>query len=153
MALDATAKRNNIKMSVKKYLIDNFETSLQKTIFFDLGFSMPKLDALNEWISISFGSMSRQGLSYFNVDIILATRRDLEGDDLTALADLAFEVMTDADQADGVRRIVLYDVAADPWVQVGMLIVTDIMDSGDMVSSDKTNYQILSCRLKWVSKC
>ncbi len=152
MAIDATAKKSNVRMSIKKYLTDTLKTTHGKSIFFDLGFLLPKQTELTEWISIQFGSMVRGGMSDFNMEIICATRGDCDGDSLSVLADLVFEVMTDLDQQDGKRRILFYDVEPEPWVQIGALLVRDISDSEEMLGVDNTKYQILTIRIKWVAK-
>lgn len=153
MALDATAKKQNVRMSLRKYLIDEINGGARKSVFFDLGFSLPSIDSLNEWVSVQFGPMQRWGLSETSMDVILVTRKDPEGNHLDELSDVVFEILTDNSKPDGLRRIVLYNTSESIWTEIGSLLVDDIKDTGDMTSSDNTKFQVLSCRIKWVAKC
>ena len=152
MAIDPTAKKHNVRMSVKKFLSDELETVKGKSVFFDLGFTLPAVDDLTNWFSVVFGPMHRAGLAEFTFDLIVATRKDPEGDQLAAMADIGFDVLTDSTQVDGKRRIPFYDVVGETWTQMGALIVSDVMDSGEMEGPDKTKYQQLTSRVRWVAK-
>ncbi|MGD8848000.1 MAG: hypothetical protein PVI54_20935 [Desulfobacteraceae bacterium] len=154
MAMDPTASRNNARMSIKKFLIDNIETAQSKKIFFDFGYSLPNEENkdLTQWFSVKIGAMKRGGLSDFITEIICATRQDLDGDLLGEMSDIVFDLMTDKDQPDGKRRIDFYDVSDDPWVSIGTLLVDSVIDSEDMSGPDNTKYQVLTCKIIWVAK-
>ena len=152
MAIDASAKKTNIRLSLKKYLIDTIETVQGKKVFFGIGYALPQIDELTEWFSVGFGPMSRTGFSGFVVDLIAATRKDAEGDNLSELVDIGYAVMTDNTQPDGKRRISLYNVVGTTWTEFDKLLVTDINDSGEMTGPDGTQYQTLTCKINWVAK-
>lgn len=152
MTVDASAKRANIRMSVKKYLDDTLVTAAAIPLFFDKGFAFSDTDEMTEWISVIFRKMSRTGLSDFYVDVVCATRGDAEGDRLSELSDIAFNVLTDSTMPDGKRRIDLYDVEQTPWVTFGTLLIADVMDSDEMPAADNTKYLMLTCRMRWVAK-
>jgi hypothetical protein len=152
MTLDATATRDNLRKSVKKYLIDTLATGPDaKTIYFDRGFLPPEKN-LPQWLSVRFGSMNRSGMALWIVDVICATRGDMDGDVLGQLSDVVFDAMTDLNQQDGKRRIPLYNVSVTPWVEIGAVVVVKVLDGEEAESSDKTKFQTLSCHLRWAVK-
>ena len=152
MTVDVSAKRANIRMSVKKYLDDTLVTAAAIPLFFDKGFAFADTDEMTEWISVIFRKMSRGGLSDFYMDIVCATRGDAEGDRLSELSDIVFNVLTDSTMPDGKRRIDLYDVEQTPWATFGTLLVADVIDSDEMPAADNTKYLMLTCRMRWIAK-
>lgn len=152
MAIDSTAKKANVRLSLKKYFIDTFQTQHSKKLLFDDLFSLPQIPSLSEWLIVQFGAMHRGGLSDFIVEVLCATRRDPDGDKLSDLSDLAFNLLSDNSQIDGKRRITLYETSVVPWTEIGALLVQDVIDSKEMNGEDGTKYQVLTCKIRWVSK-
>jgi len=62
MALDPTARRANVQDSMKKYFVDNFETTEGIALRFDRTIAAPTLQGheVDKWLSIIFGAMDRK---------------------------------------------------------------------------------------------
>jgi len=154
MALDSTALEINLKRSIKKYLIDIFETTQGRNVIFDTGLADPTLldKSITEWLTFVFGDIKIGGLSDFKLDAICCTRGDNEGENLSILSGVVLDAMKDSTQNDGCRRIPLFDTSTAPWVSVGQLLVEDnIVISGEMEAPDETKLKILTFRLRWVA--
>ena len=154
-SLDPTARRSNIKDSIKKYFTDSIETAKGIAITFDKSLTTPDLQGIsvNRWMNIGIGEVERGVISEIPVDIIVATRRDPEGALLETTTDEALEVLTDQTITDGMRRIPFYrSRAVGEWTRLGALVVSRIGESREMEAPDGTKFLILTCGLKVASK-
>jgi len=154
MALDPTARRANIKDSIKKWAVDDIETT-DRPVTFDKWLSTPDIagGSAKKWVSVNLGAFDRDVLSEVLLDIFCCTRADTEGFILAQLTDAVMAELTDTTKTDGMKRIPFYRSYADQaWDLLGALLVQDITESAEMEAPDGTKYIILSCRLRTASK-
>jgi len=155
MTLDATARRANVKDSIKKWAVDNIETTT-RPVTFDKWLSAPNIagGVAHKWVSLKLGPIQRDYLGEIKLDIYCCVRNDPEGFKLAQLTDNVMAQLSDTDRTDGMKRIVFYQsaVAIADWVIKGALIVQDVKESGDLEAADATKYAILSCRLRTAMK-
>ena len=161
MSLDATARESNVRDSLKKYFTDSLKSSEKIPITFDTSLSVPKLQGkdVDRWVSIRIGPMKRVTLSEVIVSFYCCTRKDNEGFRLAQLGDTVMGCLTpdsdDEDNTDGIKRICLYRSASGGytnWEEVGSLLVTNIDESSEMITTDKTKYKILTVTVNWIAK-
>ena len=157
MSLDATAKTSNIKDSVKKHFVDNIQIAEGITVTFDKALTTPNLQGkgVNRWVSIRFGEMEIDFLSDILLEVFCCTRQDSEGFKLAQVRDKVVEYLSvdPTTSNTNLKRIVFYRSYFDqPWVEIGSLLVQEIIESGEMVSVDETKYKILTVRLRTASK-
>lgn len=154
MALDATARRANIKDSIKKWAVDDIETS-ERPVTFDKWLSTPDIAGgeAKKWVSFNLGAVERDMLSEIMLDIICCTRADAEGFKLAQLTDNIMAELTDTTKTDGMKRIPFYRSYSDQaWELLGSILVQDVKESNEMEGPDGTKYIIFSCRLRTASK-
>jgi hypothetical protein len=151
MALDPTANETYIRESIKKYLVDELVTARALELTFDASLSEPNLADVTTgmWVAAHFGPLHRIGLADLDLALYCCTRGDNEGINLAALSDSVFDVMTDATQPDGKRRITLYN--PNNWTALGSLLVQEVSESAQMDAPDETKFKIHSCRIRWVA--
>jgi len=148
MAFDDTAKEANIRDSYHKYLIDSRPSSVPVTI--DKGLSDPDLTNKNteKWIAVNFGPLTIGHMSVVHWEVFLCTRRDNEYFKLSNLRDQIMALHFDADKTDGLRRITLYrsnpNQDSSLWTSIGTILITDVMQSGNLDGPDETKYKILT---------
>lgn len=155
MSLDPTAREANIRDSIKKYLVDSLETIEGIELTFDRTLSTPDLRSLNtnRWVSVAFGSLSRETLSSMSFDLFCCTRRDEEGFRLAQLTDTVMGYLTDNTSTDGMRKINFYrSSATEAWSSIGGIAIQEIIESAEMDASDETKYKILTVRCRFGSK-
>jgi len=155
MALDPTARESNIRDSLKRYFVDNLNTTEGIPVTFDVSLSVPTLQgtAVDRWYAIGFGALGMEALSSFAVNIFCCTRRDAEGFKLAQLRDTAYEYLIDEDQTDGMARITFYrSRAAGAWTNIGGIVVSEVIESGQMEGPDETKYKILTAIMRFGSK-
>jgi hypothetical protein len=154
MVLDATAREANVRDSLKKYFVDSLHP--QYSVMFDKGLATPDLSGspptIDKWISINFGTMDRSDLSEHVLTIFCCTRKDNEGFKLAQLSDTVMGFLSDTSQTDGMSRITLYQSNVQPWVNIGGIVVQEVVESGQYQADDETKYKILNVRLRWSSK-
>uniref|UniRef100_A0A6M3IHD4 Uncharacterized protein n=1 Tax=viral metagenome TaxID=1070528 RepID=A0A6M3IHD4_9ZZZZ len=154
MTLDPTARRTNIKDSIKKWAIDDIET-VDRPVTFDKYLATPNVagGAVHKWVSFNLGDIDRGYLSEIMLDICCCTRNDPEGFKLAQLTDNVMEQLSDTTETDGMKRIPFYrSYASQPWELLGALLIQDVKDSAEMEAPDGTKFVILSCRLRTASK-
>jgi len=154
MALDPSAKRINIKRSLKKYFVDNIELAQSITVTFDKSLSAPKVQGttITNWVAIRIGSMAKGSESELQVDLYCCSRRDPEGKVLSEVVDKVTQYLSDTTKTDTMARIPFYDTSALPWTSIGSFVITDVIDSEEMEAPDETKFVVLSCLLKWSAK-
>jgi hypothetical protein len=79
--MDDTLKLENLELSIKKYLVDNLETSLGILISFDTINIAPVLSGhtVNRWISVEMGPIKFDTASDLLLDLHCVTRKDNMG--------------------------------------------------------------------------
>jgi hypothetical protein len=155
MALDQTSKEGNILASIKKFLIDNLHSVAGYHMTFDKGLAVPKVQGheVDRWISVQFGSMEMSDtIATKHMEIIPCSRKDKEFYELSNMRDDIVGYLTDIGQPDGVRRIGLYNSTAQPWAQVGSMVVHLDTESEMMTANDGTKFKIIPFRLRWGAK-
>ena len=156
MSLDATARLANVKDSLKKFFVDNLHTTEGLYLTFDKGLSTPNIQgtAINQWVSINFGTIDMGTLSSMLLNIYCCTRQDSEGFRLAQLRDKVMGYLSDTTQTDGMKRIPLYrSRASGAWTQIGGgFVVQDVIESGQIDAPDETKYRILTPQLRWAAK-
>ena len=153
MALDATARKANLRDSLKKYFLDTYERAAGIPCLFDIGISKTpnlKNKTVNRWLSIVFGPLSRDSLSDLTLRVFCCTREDAEGFRLAQLTDTLIGGLKDSTMTDGMKRITLYrSHPTDPWTEIGYLYVTDIDDGEEFNGPDMTKVSEVLVRIKW----
>ena len=155
MALDATAREANVRDSIKKYFIDNIYTTEGIAVMFDTSVSEPDLRkiTMDRWLSVAFGSMGRETLSFIITDLYCCTRRDPEGFRLAQLCDTVMGYLTDIDSSDGMKKITFYQSrASGAWTDLGGLVIQDIIESPENLAPDETKFKMLNVRWRFASK-
>jgi hypothetical protein len=153
MTLDSTARRANIKDSIKKWAVDNVETA-DRPVTFDKYLSTPDISgSASKWVSFNLGAVDRDFLGDIMLDIFCCTRNDPEGFKLAQLTDNVMEQLSDTTMSDGMKRISFYkSYANQAWELLGAMLVQSVRESAEMEGPDGTKYVILSCRLRTAMK-
>ena len=153
MTLDPTARRANIKDSIKRWAVDDIETAT-RPVTFDKWLSTPDIaGGADKWVSFNLGPVDRGTLSEIMLDIVCCVRKDAEGFKLAQLTDNVMEQLTDSTMTDGMKRIPFYrSYSSQAWELLGAMLVQDVKESGEMEAPDATKYIILTCRLRTASK-
>ena len=152
MTLDATAREANIWDSVKKFFLDNMTTY---PVTFDVSLSSPAVSGqvVDRWYSVTMGQTEIGDMSEIILDVFVCSQRDNEWHKNAQMKDSVYEILTDADDPMGTRRIPFYQShPIDTWVLIGAIMVTEILESPRMEAVDETKYKILHCRLRTASK-
>lgn len=153
MSLDPTTRESDFKASIKKYFLDNLETSDLK-IFFERLEEIPLDDSGNKylkWIIIIFGRRELGAVSEQQISIDLYTREDKEGDKIAALADTVLQYIIDDSVIDGMVRIPLWDTSGS-WIQVGGILPYLAPTLGRIEGIDGTQFQEINLLCKWGGK-
>ena len=154
MSLDPTARRANIKDTVKRFV----HTVYSGEITFDKSMSSPDLmndKTVDRWINIDIGEVERGYLSTVPVEIRCASRKDPEGFKLAQLTDTVMDFLSDTTMSDGMKRIPFYrsvPSGPDSWVLLGAFVVQEVFESKEMYAPDNTKYITLTAILKTASK-
>jgi hypothetical protein len=153
MALDETAKKENIKGSIRKYFVDNIARAENKRLYFDKSLEIPMIQGAEkaiEWVSVNHGHLEPEQWSLHVLNIHCCTREDPEGVNLSKLRDIVMDYLTDTSMTDGLGRIPFYNV--NGWTLIGSFLVTDIVESDNMEAPDETKFVTLTCDLRFASK-
>jgi len=154
MGLEPTARESNLRDSIKKYFVDRIHKTHGIALrMFDknLGTPATQTKAVDQWVSISMGSKTRDIVSSLVLEIYCSTRKDAEGFKLSQLTDTVYQYLVDLTQTDRLARIPFYQSKpkGQAWVLLGSLLVTDIIESDDIEGEDKTKFKILTVSLRW----
>jgi len=156
MALDPTAREANFRDSIKKYFVDNLETSSNIPLTFDKALSSPDIQgkAAHKWVTVLFDNIQLGTMSEIFLRLFCCTRQDNEGFKLAQLRDAVMGyLVNDGSVGDGQVRIPFYrSYANQAWTLLGSLLVIDIFESAQLEAPDETKYKILTVRLKTASK-
>lgn len=148
MALDATALLINVKKSIRKYFLDNLYATAGYEITFDKGFTPPKVQGLEKdnWYSINFISNNNDNQAVQDIDIIISSRVDPEGDIVIGMKDTLFAYLV-GDEG-GQRSIALYNCANPAsLVSIGGMLIIPESASGVIEAEDGTKYIMQPIRL------
>lgn len=157
MSLDPTAREANFRDSVKKYIIDNVETTSGISVTFDKALSSPNIQGktVHKWVTVLFDGANIDTMSDIYIRIFCCTRADNEGFKLAQVKDTVMGyLINDGSVGDGMVRIPFYRSypSPTPWTLLGSLIVQSVTDSTQMEAPDETKYKILTVRLRTASK-
>ena len=157
MALDPTARRANVKDSIKKWGVDNFETVESLIISFDTSMRIPNLrgtpSSVTRWVGIDLGSFSPEAWTEFYLTFYCCTRKDNEGFRLAQLRDTIVGYLSDTTRTDGFARIPFYrSFENQAWVLLGSMLILSVAESEEMKAPDETKYIMLTCRIGFASK-
>jgi len=152
MALDPTARKANVKDSIKKYFIDTVQTIEGVPVSFDTSARTPKLTGqpkeVLQWVGIDLGSFSISDWTEFYIMIFCCTRKDYEGFKLAQLRDKVVGYLT-----ANSGSIPFYRSYSDQaWTLLGGMTVLNVLESEEMQAPDETKYVMLTCRIGFVSK-
>jgi len=148
MALNATAREANIRDSVKKFFVDNIEIAEGVPVTFDRSLASPDLQGktVTRWVAIRYGEMEINTMSRIVLEVYVCTRQDNEGFRLAQLKDKVRGALSDEQSTDGYKRIPFYQShATNPWTLLGAIIVTRVLESGELNADDDTKYKVLTC--------
>lgn len=152
MSLDATAREANIWDSVKKFFVDNLTAY---PVTFDKSLSAPATSTgvIDRWYSITMGAVKLMDMSDVLLDIFICSRQDNEWHKNAQMKDTLYELITDPDKTDTMKRIPFYQShPTNPWTLLGAILIAEITESPRMEAADETKYKILHCRLRTASK-
>jgi len=155
MSLDPTARRANIKDSIKRYFCSVYSGELT----FDKTLSTPDLlndKSVDRWVNIDIGEVTRGVITTVPLEIQCASRQDPEGFKLAQLTDTMVGHLSDTTQTDGMKRIPFYrsvPTGPDDWVLLGSFVVSEeITESKELYTPDNSKYIIIFATLKTASK-
>lgn len=151
MALDPTARESNVRDSLKKYFYDTIEKTKGYPISFDISLTAPKITGrlVDRWVTVDFEEISMGSLSSHSVRLFVCSRKDPEARTLLQMRDNVMGYLSDNTQTDGYTRIPLYRSNADPWTEIGSMVVILDPESPVIYGADNTKYKIINIRLKW----
>lgn len=152
--ISPVSKEVNLKRSIKKYFLDNLETTESLPLFFETLETQP-LDSsgndLLKWVVISFGRSNLGNVSEQQVVIDLYTKEDKEGDELASLIDIVRSYLLDEDSTSGLVTIPFYDTSG-VWSQIGGMIPYIQPSLGRREGIDDTQFQSINILCKWGGK-
>jgi hypothetical protein len=169
MALHPTLSELHFKKSVMKFLIDELNTGLGVSLFFEPLSNVPRDvsgNLLSSWVVVSFDDRSLETVSSAFVLFDIFTRGDSEGFESSKIVDKITEVFTNDDSTNGLVSIPYYnttEVAEEvgpgevptvpptlkPWVLIGGMIPLHRRTTGAIPGKDETLIRIVSYEIKW----
>lgn len=155
MALNAVDREANIRDSIKKFCIDNIETTSGIKVTFDKALSVPNIQGkdVTRWVSVHIGDISPGIMTDIVLNLYCCTRQDNEGFRLSQVCDTVVGYFSgDPDGSDGTKRIDLYQSNVSPWVKLGGMVVQDIRKSADLFAEDETKFKVVTVRIRTASK-
>jgi hypothetical protein len=154
MALAANARESNVRDSIKKFFVDNIETTENIPVTFDKALIEPDLTdkAVDKWVNVSFGDMIFGRITDVFLAIHVCTRRDSEGFRLAQVRDKVVGYLSDTTMTDGYKRIPFYQSSAtQDWTLIGAFLVIDVRESAQLQADDETKYKTLDVMLRTTS--
>ncbi|MEN6445563.1 MAG: hypothetical protein ABFC98_05905 [Candidatus Cloacimonas sp.] len=155
MALDPSARKANVKDSIKKFFVDSLKRNENIPITFDRSLVSPKIQGreVDRWVSIMLGNIDLDYMSSIDLRIFCCTKMDNEGFRLAQLRDTVLGYLTDTTASDGMKRITFYKShPSEAWTVLGAFLVQEIREVGEDTTDDETKFCLLSARLRWESK-
>lgn len=156
MALDPTARESNFRDSVKKFFVDNLETTENIPLTFDKGLASPDLQGktVHRWVGVVFDGIHLGTMTEYNLRLFCCTRQDNEGFKLAQLRDTVMGyLINDGSVGDGKVSITLYrSYANQAWTNIGSMVIQDVLESGQLEAPDESKYKIITVRLRIPSK-
>lgn len=153
--LDPTARKANVKDSLKKYFVDGLYTTKGIVVSFDVSLSVPKLQGteVDRWVMVEIGPMLPGSLSQVDVRFYCCTRQDNEGFKLAQVRDHLLDLLIDTDVSDSRRRVPFYrSYENQAWELLGALVPTRISEGGEGKTADLTKFCIVNVTFKWGAK-
>lgn len=158
MSIDSTARESNIRDSVKKYFVDGLVTGKGIQVTFDKYLSTPKIQGLpaevDKWVSIMFGEMVIDSLSYIYIDIVCCSKQDSEGFKLAQVRDSVMDLLVNSDgESTSMISIPLYRSRRDgAWTLIGHMGITNIRETGSDEAPDGVKFKVITIALRWGAK-
>ena len=154
MALSAVSRESDFKRSIKKYFLDNLETTEGLKLFFETLEETPLNGSgapYTKWVIIDFGRRDLGPVSEQYISIDIYTRNDKEGDTLAKLVDTVMDYIIDEDATNGLVTIPYYDTTG-VWSVVGGIIPYLQQSFGRLEGVDKTLFKSINILCKWGGK-
>jgi len=157
MALNPTVREVDFIKSIKKYFLDNLETTSSIKVFFEELLETPQVASTGvkytEWVIITFGTRNLGPVSEQRLVLNLYTRNDKEGDNLAALEDLVMNYLLDEGSTNGLKTIPYYDTSVPAaWTIVGGILPFLQMSLGKMENEDAIQFKSINLLCKWGGK-
>lgn len=152
MALSPVTKEVDFTNSIKKYFLDNLETTESLKLFFELLFEVPVDSSgkkLKKWVVVSFGYRDLGNVSEQQISLDLYTTEDNEADELVSLTDVVMNYIVDEDAVNGLKTIPYYNSS---WVVVGGIIPFIQPSFARMESEDGVQFKSINLLCKWGGK-
>jgi hypothetical protein len=155
MALDPTARKANVKDSIKKFFVDNLKKTEKIDVTFDKYLTAPMIQGreVDKWVSITIGNIDMGYMSGLDLKVFCCTKMDNEGFRLAQLRDTVLGYLSDTSTSDGMKRIPFYRSHPSlAWTLLGAFIVQSVYEEAEDTTDDETKFCILNVRLRWESK-
>ena len=153
--LSPETRVSDFENSVKKYFIDNLQTTENIPLFFDWMEDIP-VDSngvkLLSWIIISFGYVQLGTVAECSVNIHMFTRNDFESQNLNILMDKVNSYIINEDAVNGLHTIPYYNTISLPWVVNGGIIPFIRNIYGVESLKDNTKMRTILLTMRWGSK-
>ena len=137
---DPTILETNLSKSIKKFFWDNIYTTESIPVYFDRIYQDVD-NAVLRWICVRTRNLEVAQVSSVELMVDLFTKRDAEGDLLTALRDTVFGYL--------LGTIELYDVSESAWPQIAAMKIFHSPDSGVVYLPDNGKMKTMISTLKW----
>ena len=152
MVLSAVTREVDFTNSIKKYFLDNLETTENLKVYFQSLFEVPVDSSgkkLEKWIVVSYGYRNLGNVSEQQISLDLYTTEDNESDKLVALNDTVMNYIIDEDAVNGLKTIPYYNSS---WVIVGGIIPFVQPSLEKMESEDGVQFKSINLLCKWGGK-
>jgi len=153
-SLSPVSRDTDLKRSLKKYFLDNLETTESLPLFFEELSETPSVNGIKllKWVVITFGRGDLGPVSERQVSLDVYTRNDSEGDELSSLIDTIMGYLLDEDSTNGLATIPFYDTSNIPWVVVGGIIPFLQPALNEMEGEDGIRFKAINLLCKWGGK-
>ena len=153
--LSPETRISDFENSVKKYFIDNLETTEGIKLFFDWMEDIP-LDStgnkLLSWGIISFGHVELGTVAECFVHVHIFTRNDFENQKLNLLMDKVNSYIVNEEAVNGLHTIPYYNTETVPWTVNGGIIPFIRNIYGVESLKDSTKMRTILLTMRWGSK-
>ena len=153
--LSPETRVSDFENSVKKYFIDNLQTTENIPLFFDWMEDIP-VDSngvkLLSWIIISFGYVQLGTVAECPVNVHIFTRNDFESQNLNILMDKVNSYIINEDAVNGLHTIPYYNTISLPWVVNGGIMPFIRNIYGVESLKDNTKMRTILLTMRWGSK-